>query len=147
MRTLPRIPDGVRDPRTGDATHRNLHEMPMIALPCMIRRGRTCTDMEPSGRLREAAFRQRGQGRGRTGIHEATVRRDVDGPRDLHRLPGPPAVGKVAATRGTRGGTRGPAFPPRRKARAGQDDGSPPEALGSAATPEGNAEPEETQVR
>ena len=40
---------------------------------------------------------------GRTGTREATVRHDVDSLRDLHNRSGPPAVGKVTATRGTRG--------------------------------------------
>ena len=45
--------DGVEDPRTSNATRHNLHEMLMIALPCVTCGGQTCIDMEPFGRSKE----------------------------------------------------------------------------------------------
>ncbi len=50
--------DGVEDDRTGNATRHNLHEMLMIALPCVICGGPTCTDMEPFGRSKEQFLRR-----------------------------------------------------------------------------------------
>jgi len=58
MQAFARIFDGVEDPRTSNATRHDLHEMPMIALLCMICGGQTCTDMELFGRSKEAFLRR-----------------------------------------------------------------------------------------
>jgi len=58
MQDFARIFDGVEDPRTSNATRHDLHEMPMIALLCMICGGQTCTDMELFGRSKEAFLRR-----------------------------------------------------------------------------------------
>ena len=57
-RDLGKIFDEAAGPRTGNAFHRSLHEMPMIALPCMVCGGQTCTDMEPFGRSMETFLRR-----------------------------------------------------------------------------------------
>ena len=50
--------DGVEDPRTSNATRHNLHEMLMIALPCVTCGGQTCIDMELFGRSKEQFLRR-----------------------------------------------------------------------------------------
>ncbi len=58
MQDFAPIFDGVEDARTSNATRHNLHEMLMIALPCLICGGPTCTDMEPVGRSKEQFLRR-----------------------------------------------------------------------------------------
>ena len=87
MQDFGRILDGVEDPRTGNATRHDLHEMLMIALPCMIRGGRTCTGMEPFGRSNEAFLRRFVKlGHGIPG-HDAFS--------SLFRVPGPECLQRV----------------------------------------------------
>ncbi len=58
MENFAPILDGVEDPRTSNATRHDLHEMLMIALPCVICGGQTCTDMGPFGRSKEQSLRR-----------------------------------------------------------------------------------------
>ncbi len=58
MQDFGRLLDGAEDPGTGNAIRHDLHEMPMIALPCMVCGGRTCTDMAPFGRSKETFLRR-----------------------------------------------------------------------------------------
>ena len=81
MQDFGRILDGVQDPRTGNATRHNLHEMPMIALPCVLCGGRACTDLKIFGCPEEAFLRRFIEpGYGIPG-HDAFP--------DLFRIPGP----------------------------------------------------------
>ncbi len=58
MQDFGRLFDGVEDPRASNAIRHDLHEMLMIALPCMICGGQTCTDMELFGRSKETFLRR-----------------------------------------------------------------------------------------
>lgn len=58
MQDFARIFDGVKDPRTSNATRHDLHEMLMTALLCVICGGQTCTDMELFGRSKEEFLRR-----------------------------------------------------------------------------------------
>ncbi len=58
MHDFARIFDGGGDPRPGNAVRHDLHKMLMIALPCMVCGGQACTDMELSGRSKEAFLRR-----------------------------------------------------------------------------------------
>ena len=58
---------------------------------------------DPENAERMMFFNDVDKGHGRIETREATVRHDVDSLQDLHHWPGPPTVGKVTATRETRG--------------------------------------------
>ena len=58
MQDFARIFDAVKDPTTSNATRRDLHEMLMISLLCVICGGRTCADMELFGRSQEEFLRR-----------------------------------------------------------------------------------------
>ncbi len=53
MQDLSDIFGEIPDPRRMGATRHDLHEMPVIALPCIISGGGARTDMSDHGRIRE----------------------------------------------------------------------------------------------
>ena len=58
MQDILKVFGGITDPRRGNASRHDLHEIPMIALPSIVPGGETCTDMADCGRIKEDFLRR-----------------------------------------------------------------------------------------